>query len=218
MKKYLIDINIVDDHTMFTESLAEAINHSGVAHVSRTFSTFDACRQTLAERCPDMLLFDISVPEKQQTGECSSLVGEGIAFCRWVIATYPKVKIVAVTIHDEYSVIQRMLESGVHGYLLKGSPVSELIEAVQAVWKGRQYVSPDVQAIISRSEPASVFLSTVERNILRLICEGNTNPQIAERLSLSTETVNWYRKRLLAKYGVKNTVNLVTLALKEQLL
>ena len=204
---YHIDINIVDDHSLLTESLADAINRSSVAHVSRTFSTLEACRQTLEERCPDVLLLDISMPD-----------GNGIAFCRQMLGLHPKLKIICITIHDEYSVIHRMMDTGVHGYLLKSSPISELIEAIQTVWKGGRYVSQEVEAIISKSEPVTVFLSNVERNILRLICEGYTNPEIASQLSLSTETVNWYRKRLLAKYGVKNTVNLVTLVLKKQIL
>ena len=204
---YRIDINIVDDHSLLTESLADAINRSNVAHVSRTFSTLETCRQTLEERCPDVLLLDISMPD-----------GNGIAFCRQMLGLHPKLKIICITIHDEYSVIHRMMDTGVHGYLLKSSPISELIEAIQTVWKGGRYVSQEVEAIISKSEPVTVFLSNVERNILRLICEGHTNPEIASQLSLSTETVNWYRKRLLAKYGVKNTVNLVTLVLKKQIL
>ena len=204
---YRIDINIVDDHSLLTESLADAINRSNVAHVSRTFSTLETCRQTLEERCPDVLLLDISMPD-----------GNGIAFCRQMLGLHPKLKIICITIHDEYSVIHRMMGTGVHGYLLKSSPISELIEAIQTVWKGGRYVSQEVKAIISKSEPVTVFLSNVERNILRLICEGYTNPEIASQLSLSTETINWYRKRLLAKYGVKNTVNLVTLVLKKQIL
>ena len=204
---YRIDINIVDDHSLLTESLADAINRSNVAHVSRTFSTLETCRQTLEERCPDVLLLDISMPD-----------GNGIAFCRQMLGLHPKLKIICITIHDEYSVIHSMMDTGVHGYLLKSSPISELIEAIQTVWKGGRYVSQEVEAIISKSEPVTVFLSNVERNILRLICEGYTNPEIASQLSLRTETVNWYRKRLLAKYGVKNTVNLVTLVLKKQIL
>ena len=204
---YRIDINIVDDHSLLTESLADAINRSNVAHVSRTFSTLETCRQTLEERCPDVLLLDISMPD-----------GNGISFCRQMLGLHPKLKIICITNHDEYSVIHRMMDTGVHGYLLKSSPISELIEAIQTVWKGGRYVSQEVEAIISKSEPVTVFLSNVERNILRLICEGYTNPEIASQLSLSTETVNWYRKRLLAKYGVKNTVNLVTLVLKKQIL
>ena len=206
-KKYLIDVNIVDDHTLLTESLADAINRSEVAHVSRTFATLEACRQTLEERCPDVLLLDISMPD-----------GDGVAFCQQMLEAHPKLKIVCVTIHDEYTVVQRMLDSGVHGYLLKNSSVSELVRALQTVWKGGRYVSQEVKDIISRSEPESVFLTDVERNILRLICDGNTNPEIATQLGLSTETVNWYRKRLLTKFGVKNAVSMVKLALKEQLI
>ena len=206
-KKYLIDVNIVDDHPQLTESLAEAINRSEVAHVSRTFATLEACRQTLEERCPDVLLLDISMPD-----------GDGVAFCQQMLEAHPKLKIVCVTIHDEYTVVQRMLDSGVHGYLLKSSSVSELVRALQTVWKGGRYVSQEVKDIISRSEPESVFFTDVERNILRLICDGNTNPEIANQLGLSTETVNWYRKRLLTKLGVKNAVSMVKLALKEQLI
>lgn len=204
--KYRIDINIVDDHSMLTESLTEAINRSDTAHVSHIFSSLDSCRQAIVRRCPDILLLDISLPD-----------GDGIEFSREILQTLPKIKILCVSIHDEYSVIQRMLDTGVHGYLLKSSSVSELINAVQAVWQGQTYISQEVKEIISRSEPQTVFLSGVERNILRLICEGYSNPQIAPKLCLSTETVNWYRKRLLSKFHVNNTVKLVTLALKEQL-
>lgn len=205
-KKYRIDVNIVDDHTMLAESLAEAISRTDVARVSRTFTTLEACRQTLYERCPDVLLLDISMPD-----------GSGMDFCRQMIAANPRLKIICVTIHDEYSIIRRMLDSGVHGYLLKSSPVSEVVEAIQTVWRGGSYVSREVSDIISRSASESVFLTSVEQSILRLICNGNTNPQIASQLNLSTETVNWYRKRLLAKFDVKNTVGLVTLAIRQQL-
>lgn len=207
MKQYRIDVNIVDDHIMVCQGLADAINRSDNIRVSRTFNTIEACRQTLQERRPDVLLLDISMP-----------VGDGIDFCREVIAAYPKMKVIAVTIHDEYSVIQRMLDTGVHGYVLKYSSVEQLTEAIIRVWQGERYVCPEAQTIISQSQQRVVALTDVERNILRLICDGLPNPQIADRLSLSTETVNWYRKRLLAKFGVKNTVNLVSLVLKEKIL
>lgn len=204
--KYRIDVQIVDDHTMFAESLAEAVNSSDVAHVSHTFATLEACRHALAKTLPDVLLLDISMPD-----------GSGINFCRQVLAEYPKVRLIAVTVHDEYSVIQRMMDSGAHGYLLKSSPVSELITAIQCVWRNGRYVSAEVEEIVRRSKEKKIFLTPVERNVLRLICDGLTNPEIAPQLSMSVETVNWYRKRLLAKLGVKNTVGLVTLALRQKL-
>ena len=207
MNKYRIDVNIADDHTMFAEGLAASVNQSEVARVSRIFTTLDACRQTLVERRPDVLLLDISMPD-----------GSGIAFCQEVVKCYPKMKVIAISIHDEYSIIQRMLDTGVHGYLLKSSGIGELLEAIVCVWHGKPYVSPLVADIVSQSAAGSVFLTHVERTILRHICNGSTNPQIAALMNLSTETVNWYRKRLLAKYGVKNTVGLVTLVLKEKII
>ena len=206
MTKYRIDVQIVDDHAMFTESLAEAINRSEVAHVSNTFATLEACRQAFAKSRPDVLLLDISMPD-----------GSGEKFCRQILADYPKVRLIAVTIHDEYSVIQRMMDSGVHGYLLKSSPVAELIKAIQLVWRGGQYVSTEVEEIIRKAKDESIELTPVERNVLQLICSGLTNPEIAPQLSMSVETVNWYRKRLLAKLGVRNTAGLVTRAMQLKL-
>ena len=206
MKKYRIDVFIVDDHAMLNEGLTEAINRSETVHVSRSFTTLSDCRTALQEHRPDVLLLDISMPD-----------GDGTKFCQWVVGAYPKVRIVAVTIHDEYSIIRRMIDCGVHGYVLKSAPVDELVNAIVTVWQGKPYVSQQVETILKQGDTQHVALTPVEQNILRLVCDGLTNPQIATHLNLSTETVNWYRKRLLAKFGAKNTVTLVRQALKEKL-
>ena len=206
MKNYLIDVYITDDHQMVCEGLSELINNSGKAHVSHTFNTLEACRQALEERRPDVLLLDLSMPD-----------GDGVAFCQQIVNAYPNVRIVAVTIHDEYSMIQRMMECGAHGYVLKSSPVDELIEAIVSVWQKQQYISPRVEAILQEGRTSCVVLSDVEKNILHLVCDGMTNPEIATYLHLSTETINWYRKRLLAKFGVKNTVSLVKHVMEQKL-
>ena len=207
MKNYLIDVYIADDHQMVCEGLSEMINKSGKAHVSRTFNTLEACRNVLQERRPDVLLLDLSMPD-----------GDGVAFCHEVIDTYQNIRVVAVTIHDEYSMIQRMMECGAHGYVLKSSPIEELIQAIVSVWQKQQYISPQVEKILSEGRSRSVVLTDVEKIILRLVCDGHTNPEIATKLKLSTETVNWYRKRLLAKFNVKNSVGLVRNVLEQKLL
>ncbi len=207
LKQYKIDVNIVDDHVMFTESVSEMLNQVETIRVSRTFYTLESCRQSLHERRPDVLLLDISMPD-----------GSGIDFCEEVIKDYPKMKIVAVTAYNEFSIIKRMLDNGAHGYLLKRSTIAELVNAVQCVWQGERYISPEVQSIISESEQHTVSLTNVERNILQLLCEGYTNPEVAVRMHLSTETVNWYRKRLLAKYDVRNIVGLVSLVMKKKII
>lgn len=161
----------------------------------------------MQERRPDVLLLDLSMPD-----------GDGVAFCQQIVEAYQNVRVVALTIHDEYSMIQRMMACGAHGYVLKSSPIDELIEAIVSVWQKQQYVSPQVETILREGKSRSVVLTEVEKSILRLICDGLTNPQIAAQLHLSTETVNWYRKRILAKFGVKNTVNLVTRVMQEKIL
>lgn len=206
MKNYLIDVYIADDHQMVCEGLSELISNSGKAHVSRTFNTLEACKQALEERRPDVLLLDLSMPD-----------GDGVAFCQQIVSSYPNVRVVAVTIHDEYSIIQRMMECGAHGYVLKSSPVEELIEAIVSVWQKQQYVSPQVEAILQKGRSSGVVLTDVETHILRLLCNGMTNPEIASEIHLSIETVSWYRKRLLAKFGMKNTVSLVRLAVEQKL-
>ncbi len=206
MKQYCIDVNIADDHVMLAEGLAETMNLTGKIHVSRFFSTIRECRQALKERQPDVLLLDISMPD-----------GDGMAFFEELAKAYPKMKVIVVTMHDEYSVIRQMIDVGVHGYLLKNSSMAELVDAVQRVWKGGNYISPQVDEILHSTTVHQVSLTKVESSVLRLVCEGLTNPMIAKNLGLSVETVNWYRKRLLAKYGVKNTVGLVKLVLKEKL-
>ena len=83
MKQYKTDVYIVDDHILFNEALTTAINQRENIHVSRTFSTLEACAHALRERRPDVLLLDISMPD-----------GSGIDFCRQMISEYPQMRIV----------------------------------------------------------------------------------------------------------------------------
>lgn len=202
---YKIDVNIVDDHTLLVQSLAEAINRSEVAHVSHTYPTLALCRQKMPEWHPDVLLLDISMPD-----------GNGIEFCSHVLATYPTTRVIAITCHDEYSVIQQMLDLGVHGYVLKSVPVTQLIEAITTVFHGKRFVCPEAESILQKGASHQVQLTPVEREVLRLICNGMTNPEIATQIHLSPETINWYRKRLLSKFNVKNSVTLALIATREQ--
>ncbi len=204
-KKYKIDVNIVDDHTMLVEGLSKAINRSDLAHVSHCYSTLEECRLRLTQWMPDVLLLDISMPD-----------GSGMDFCRQVMEQYPSLRVVMITCHDEFSIIQRMMDIGVHGYVLKSAPVQEVLDAIVAVYHGEQYQSSEVASIIERGKNQQIFLTPTERVVLQGICDGLTNPQIANTIHLSIETVNWYRKRLLAKFNVNNSVTLALIAVREQ--
>lgn len=204
---YKIDISIVDDHTMLVEGLSEAINRSNIAHVSHCFSTLEECRQRLAQWVPDILLLDISMPD-----------GCGIDFCKQIRKQYPALRIIAITCHDEFSVIQRMIEIGVQGYILKTAPVQEVLEAITTVYRGEQYLCSEVTSILERGGEKHIFLTPTEHDVLDGICKGLTNPQIAEQIHLSIDTVNWYRKRLLTKFNVNNSVSLALIAVRDQLI
>lgn len=203
---YKIDVNIVDDHTMLVEGLTDAINHSTVAHVSHSYATLEECGRNLAQWHPDVLLLDISMPD-----------GSGMDFCKQVLSGNASIKVIAITCHDEFSVIQRMLEMGVHGYVLKNASVQEVVDAITTVYHGKRFLSKEVEAIIEKGSSKQVFLTKVEKDVLRLIANGMTNPEIAEQIHLSIDTINWYRKRLLAKFNVKNSVSLALLAVREHL-
>lgn len=205
--QYKIDVNITDDHVMLTEGLVEAINACDGVHLSRTFATLAQCRQALATRIPDVLLLDISMTD-----------GSGIDFCKEMRAAHPNVKIIAISSHDEYTIIQKMMQSGAHGYVLKNISVLALVDAIKAVYHGGKYVCDEVQRIIDKGSEDQIFLTDVERKILKLLCDGLTNAEIADKICLSTETINWYRKRLLAKFNVKNTAALVSTVLRQSLI
>ena len=202
-----IEVYIADDHTMFTAGLVDVVNRGEKVNISRTFGTIAACKQALALHRPAVLLLDISMSD-----------GNGSDFCKWLLAEYPDLKILAITSHDEYSIIRRMLESGAHGYLLKTSSIDELTDAVETIVQGESYISREVEKIIKQGKANEIIISAIEKNILRHICDGRTNPEIANALNLSTETVNWYRKRLLAKFGANNTATLVATIIKNNVL
>lgn len=203
---YRIDVNIVDDHTLLLESLTEAINKNEAVHVSAVYTTLSECARRIAERRPDVLLLDLSMPNENSS-----------EFCTQLLEAYPMVRIIVMTCHDEYSVIKRMMELGVHGYVLKSSPVEELITAIQQVFHGQRFTSSEVEAIITQGEAEQIYLTHTEHDVLQLICQGMSSQQIAEQMCMSFNTAKWYRKRLIAKFEVSNTTTLVAHAVKMHL-
>lgn len=202
----MIDVYIADDHVMLVEGLTKAINESTVAHVNNVFYKIGSCRNALIFERPDVLLLDISLPD-----------GNGVDYCKEVHTLYPDVKIIIITSHEEYSFARKALENGAEGYILKNCSAEELIESIESVYHGERYLCDKIESIIKRGAANDVYLSGREKEILKLIVDGYTNPEIADKLFLSPLTVKGYRKNLLLKLGVKNTASLVHLAMTEKL-
>lgn len=165
----------------------------------------------------DVVLLDINMP-----------VLDGIETTKILRQKFPKVKIIMLSLHDEDRFILHLMELGASGYLLKDAEPEEVEKAIRIVKEGEVYFNDTVSKVMFRKatnksvRSSKVFnykvdLSERELEVLNLICEGLTNAQIAEEISLSQRTVEGYRLRMLNKLKVKNTAGLVAYAIKNHL-
>jgi len=203
----MINVHIADDHAMLVELLIPVINDSGIACVSGYSHKLSECRKALAANLPDVLLLDINMTD-----------GNGIVFCAEIHKLYPKLKIIALTGHDEYSSVMLMLKNGASGYIVKSEAVSEILEAIHTVMQGEIYISDRMEQIIRKTTKEAISLTPREKQVLQMIAEGMTNSQIAERLEIGLATVLSFHKKLNLKIGASNPVELITHARKEGLI
>ena len=194
----MIRVQITDDHRLFVDGIEKIINESGFAVVVGKSYTVKGCLTMLEEIQADVLLLDIKLPD-----------GNGIDLCSEILNLYPNIKILAVTSFAEYSIVSRMLESGALGYVLKNAMSEEILEGIEKVSKGEKYYCDDVDIILKKTSNQETVLTSRERKLLELIAEGYISSEIAEKMFLSTETINSYRKNLLFKMQAKNTAVLV---------
>ena len=150
----------------------------------------------------------------------------GIKATKIILDKKPDIKIIALTMHDDTNYISEMVKAGAKGYLLKNTEFDELIFAIKKVYAGEMFFSMQVTSIMTSSvtdkkEDSLIALNQLtkrERQILKLIAEEYTNKEIAEKLFLSSRTVDTHRRNLLIKVGAKNTAGLVKFALKYNLI
>lgn len=165
----------------------------------------------------DMVILDINMPGMN-----------GVETSRALQREYPGVKILALSMLKEASLIKLMLKNGAHGYVLKHAGKEEVILAIQKIFSGQHYYSEEVSEIIMASlagnqikeKPQSPFpqLSRREKQVLRLIVDEFTTAEIAEKLFISFGTVETHRRNILIKLGARNTAGLVRTALEYGLL
>ncbi len=202
----MIQAFLTDDHTLFVEGITACLNASGRVSITRSFGSIGDCRKALASELPDVLLLDLSMPD-----------GDGVEFCREMTEAHPELKIIALTVHDECSVVKRAMENGAKGYVLKSASSAELIEAIEQVNMGETYLCREIVTLQRRNATNAVYLTAREREILKLLVEGHNSDQIASMLYISPLTVKWHRQNLLVKFDAQNTSTLIARAIKERL-
>ncbi|MFZ1263234.1 MAG: response regulator transcription factor, partial [Chitinophagaceae bacterium] len=160
-----------------------------------------SCLSFLQNQLPDVILMDISMPDKS-----------GIDLCKEVKEKYPSVFIIGLSTFNQQSFIQKMMDNGASGYVLKNATQAELMEAIELVAKGKTYLSEEVSKVLRKQNDAQIVLTRREKEVLELIAGGLTNIEIGDKLFISSSTVDTHRKNLLAKFQAKNTASLIRIA------
>lgn len=211
-----IRVLIADDHGIVRagiRSLLEA--YPDIEVVGEASSGWEAIEQAMRLE-PDVVLMDIAM------GDLS-----GMEATREIKEQAPRVKVLALTMHDREEYFFAMLKAGALGYVLKESGPDELIAAIRAVHQGEAFLSPAVtKAVLEdylerRAEGATSRynqLTLREKEVLRLVAEGKTTQQIADLLHLSPKTVEKHRSSMMHKLGLHNLSELIKYAIRKGLI
>lgn len=204
----MIRIFIVDDHPVVTEGIKSLlIGDSESVCVGEAYTAKD-CLSFLSQNKVDVILLDINLPDIS-----------GVDLCAIIKKQYPDILILSLTTLNQASYITKILDNGASGYVLKNAGKEELLHAIKIATAGGTYMSIDAARILeNRSVKEPPKLTRREKEVLALISEGLTTPEMAERLFVSAWTIESHRKSLLAKLNVKNTASLIKFALENGLI
>lgn len=199
---------ITDDHYMVIEGIRSLLSAEPRIEWMGHAMNAESCLAFLRQQQPDVILMDINLPDQS-----------GIDLCRNVKSMYPFIHVLALSSFNQQSFVEKMLESGASGYVLKNATREELLEAMESVMEGRRFLSPEVSPAIEKNGDAGIpVITRREKEVLVLIADGLTNAEIGEKLFISTTTVDTHRKNLLAKFQAKNTATLIRMAAQFQLI
>lgn len=216
-QKTNIDVLIVDDHQIIVDGLRHLLAERGDLNIVAGVQSAKEALEFLCITDVDVAVIDIHMPEVN-----------GIDLTRQILSNHPKVKVLGLSMHDDSSLINKMIEAGASGYILKSSSMKEIKEAIITVASGKKYLSNDVQAIImqniffhddaiSKIKPDVPRLTRREAEILQLVAKEYSTEQIAEKLFISPRTVESHRKNIFTKTGAKTIVGLIRYAIKHRL-
>lgn len=196
-------IVLADDHVLIRQGLRKLIDGVGDLVVAGEAGDGQELLSLLEKTIPGLVILDISMPNLR-----------GIEALRIIKKKYPLVKVLVLTMYKEY--LQQALSAGAEGYLVKEDADRELFSAIEHIRQGRTYVSPRLRGALSddMSSPAEP-LSAREMEVLKLISGGKSSRDIAEALYISVRTVESHRASIMSKLHIKNTADLVRLAIEK---
>lgn len=212
-------IVIVDDHAVVRTGFSMILNFQEDMEVVGTAADGVEAYQMVMKYEPDVLIMDLSMPPGES----------GLIATSKILDSFPKTKILILTMYDDEEYLFHVLRSGARGYILKNAPDEQLLLAIRTVYKGETFIDPKmttslVKEFVQSSDDASYsndpfkILSKRELEILPLIAKGYGNKDIAEKLFVSVKTVEAHKTRIMDKLNLKSKPELVEYALKKKLL
>ena len=198
---------IVDDHYMVIEGIRSLLQNEKNIEWLGHATNADSCISFLKQQLPDVLLMDINLPGKS-----------GIELCKEVNEKFPSVFILGLSTFNQQSFIQKMMDNGASGYLLKNATQEELMEGIPTVAKGKTFLSDEASHSLRKEDANNIVLTRREKEVLELIANGMTNTEIAQKLFVGVTTVDTHRKNLLIKFNAKNTATVIRMATQMQLI
>jgi len=214
----MIKIIIVDDHKIFREGLAFLLSKRKDVSVIAEAENGEQFLNILEKEQPDIVLMDIDMP-----------VLNGIKATERALLKYPMLKVIALSMKGDENNYYNMIQVGAKGFVLKEVGSDQLNIAIDKVFKGVNYFSPELmrnviinlqkpdEEVKSRDGSTSINLTKRERETLELICNGFSTKEIAKKLAISPRTVEGHKLRVMEKLGANNTGNLIILAIKNNL-
>jgi two-component system, NarL family, nitrate/nitrite response regulator NarL len=211
--KHRIRILLADDHPLVRRGLASCLaRHRNLEIVGEAADGREALAK-IRELVPDLVLLDIDMPHTS-----------GLAVAGTIRKELPQVKILILSMHQHPEYVLRIIQSGAHGYVLKGSPIEQLVRAIETVNAGEACFNPEMARVAlnqfvsnSGEGPDLRNLTPREREVLIHIAEGCSNKEIAQTLDVGVRTIETHRERIMRKLGVHSIAGLTRFAVAKGL-
>ncbi|MBW6481706.1 MAG: response regulator transcription factor [Vicingaceae bacterium] len=212
-----INVFIVDDHALIREGYKLILKKykSEINLVGEASNGIEALEFLETNNNVDVVLLDITMPDM-----------DGFELSKIIIEKYPLIKILVLTMHNDEPYIFKMISLGIHGYILKDTTHTELFIAIKTIHEGKKFYSNEVSSmmlnrLLRKNETTKkeeiLELTSKEVEILTLVVQGLTSTEIAEKLQTSNRTIEAHRRSVMKKIDVRNTAELVSYALKNNL-